>query len=75
MTRTESKVLQAADRVGNVGWALQEMAERNDQRTADWWLGFSRFAYPIGILVCAVPVLVISAFGYRLLVEFIYAAL
>ncbi|MFO0916084.1 MAG: type II secretion system F family protein [Pirellulales bacterium] len=75
VSRTELTVLQAADRVGNVGWALQEMAERNDRRTADWWTAFSRFAYPVGILICAVPVLIISAYGYRILVEFIYATL
>lgn len=55
----ESAVLKAAERAGNLAWALQELAERNVKRTAWQMQAWLAVVFPVSILVAGGCVLFI----------------
>lgn len=51
--RADAAVLAAAQRVGNLQWALEEMADSALRRQAQWILAATQVLYPIALLVLA----------------------
>lgn len=54
--RNEAAVLQAAERVGNLPWALRELAERIDKRLTFRLLAWCEFVQPIVVLLMGLAV-------------------
>ncbi len=56
---SEQAVLEAAQRVGNLAWALREMADRSRRRMVHRMEVLSRVLFPLGLLALGFAVLVI----------------
>mgnify|MGYP001445953182 FL=1 len=59
LTWTDVAVLKAAERVGNLGWALEEMSEGSLRRWALRWRILVNVAFPFLILALGMVVSVI----------------
>lgn len=57
----EAAVLRSAERVGNLGWALEEMADSSLRRFALRWRMVLGLVYPVGVLLLAVAVAALVA--------------
>jgi protein transport protein HofC len=51
ITKIEQSLLQTAERVGNLPWALREIARRRDKRAAYRLMALLQIAYPVAILM------------------------
>jgi type IV pilus assembly protein PilC len=51
VTRAEQGLLKAAERAGNLSWALRQIASRRDKRAVYRWSTVLQIAYPIAILL------------------------
>ncbi len=58
--RPEAAVFRAAERSGNLAWALDEMSESNTRRTAYHLRAFVNVAFPIATIVMGVFVLFVA---------------
>jgi type II secretory pathway component PulF len=59
LTNTDAALLQAAQRVGNLAWALDEMSEGSLRRWAFRWKILVDIAFPLLILVLGLLVMFI----------------
>jgi type II secretory pathway component PulF len=73
INKREATVLGAAQRVGNVPWALRELAEHGERRLAERLEAWSRAIFVVTILIAGLVVTYISVAFYMPLVQMINA--
>lgn len=52
----DARLLRAAERTGNITWALREVSQSIVRRRGLWLKRLRSVAFPLGVLFCAIPV-------------------
>ena len=71
LKKSEAETLDAASRVGNLGWALREVAETSDRRVGYRLQAWSRFLFPVAIIAVGIVVLVVCVAYFAPLITLI----
>ena len=71
VNRREAAVLQAAEQVDNVGWAIREIADRGLQRVACRVQNLLNVTVPLLVLIAGLFVLAIAATQFEMLADIV----
>jgi general secretion pathway protein F len=72
ISKVEHNLLETAERVGNLPWALRRIAERRDKRAAYRLMAVLQFVYPIAILMIGMMVAFYAVSLFIPIVKLIY---
>ena len=71
LSKSEAQTLDAASRVGNLGWVLRELAESSDRRLGYRLQLWSQFLFPVAVLAVGIVVFLVCVAYFAPLVTLI----
>jgi protein transport protein HofC len=73
INRRESSLLKSAEKVGNLPWALNQLAHSIDRRNSYRWQAFSELAQPAAVLLIGMTVLFICVAMFMPLIKMLHS--